>query len=591
MGLFEHRSRLPKGGTFALAALLGLAQVAQAVPVTVQLKDSNGTGLGGAEVRLYDVGWKLLGATGSSGNVTQDIPAGTYTFRISYLGAYLEKAQDIRTYPTVTFKTVRVTIQLEDSRGRALTGGATRYYANGWRQFGNTDSTGQVSRELLPLPCNFSMAYLGGYQERIQDTGTDPTVMFKTARAVVELRDSDGVGLKGGAVKYYADGWKTFGTTDSTGKANRELLPALYRFGMTYLGGLQEKKYDVGVDSTLTFQTAKTVVRLMDCESNGIYGGSVRYNADGWKAFGATGPDGQVSKELLPITYDFGVSYLGRYEEKNQFAGVPIEFTTTKVSILFSGDMEYYSGGWQTFTKPSMEMLPGTYRLRFDHLYEWTINVIGCVVEQTIVFIRLIDSKGNGLVGGSAEFYDKTWYPVHGLTDLNGLAVQVFDGLKTDNMDFRMTYGYVAEEKRHNLGTYTTLTFQTANVAVQLRNSFGALMDGGMVEYFADGWRSFGFTFRGEVSREMLPSNYNFRMTYAYASNDQTQSIRANPTIVFQTGRVISNSGTCINYFSNGWHPFIQGMELLPNQYTFQFSDGAPEMQYVVLPGTANYIH
>ncbi|MCY9698289.1 hypothetical protein, partial [Paenibacillus alginolyticus] len=107
--------------------------------------------------------------------------------------------------------------------------------------------------------------------------------------------------------------WLTFGQTTG-GEVSKELLPGSYTFGMTNEGAYKEKVQNIGTDAVVIFQTVKVKVQLKDSQGRLMDNGSVKYYAGGWLTFGQT-TGGEVSKELLPGTYTFGMTYLGTYRE------------------------------------------------------------------------------------------------------------------------------------------------------------------------------------------------------------------------------------------------------------------------------------
>jgi hypothetical protein len=348
-------------------------------------------------------------------------------------------------------------VLLKDSLGTGLSGGSVQYYSSGWKDFGITDNEGKVTKELPPGNYNFRMTYGSASVDKQQDVKLNPVVTFQTRGVSVEFRDSTNQLMDTGIVQYYASGWKPFGTT-SGGTVSKELLPGNYNFRMTYGSASVDKQQDVKLNQVVTFQTQKVTAELRNSAGQLMDSGTVQYYASGWKPFGTTS-GGTVSKELLPMNYNF-----------------------------------------------------------------------------------------------------------------------------------RMTYGSASVDKQQDVKLNQIVTFQTQKVTAELRNSAGQLMDSGTVQYYASGWKPFGTTAGGTVSKELLAMNYNFRMTYGGASVDKQQDITAIPTVTFQTGKVVSDSGTCTKYYASAWKPFTNGMELLPQTYNFRFNVGTPDTQFSIQSATINHI-
>ena len=448
--------KIKKHLRFILSTLFMLMITAVfAVDMTVELKDSDGAHLEGGMLKYYDSGWKTA-SEGADGVFTFSTSQSNISLKMYYAGGS-QQASNVPTSSSYIFNTIKVTTSLVDSDGSPLSGGLVKYYASGWKTFGTTDGSGTVTKELLPVKYSFKMYYLGGSQQiSNHDTGADATVEFQTTEVTVELKSSTNAPLENGMVKYYASGWKTFGTTDASGKVTKELLPIKYSFKMYYLGGSQQiSNQDVGSNPLVSFQTTLVTVKLISSLNAPLEDGKVKYYASGWKDFGTTDATGMVTKELLPIKYSFKM---------------------------------YYMGGSQQISN-------------------------------------------------------------------------------------------------HDVGANPMVTFQTTLVTVELKNCDGTGIDGGMTKYYASGWKTFGTTdATGIATKELLPVKYSFKM-YLHGKTQQisNQDVGANPTVSYQTVSVTLNYGETIKFYASGWKTFTQPyMEMLPGTYSFKFGS---LRQQIVLSG------
>jgi Tol biopolymer transport system component len=351
-----------------------------------------------------------------------------------------------------------VQMKLLNSMGNGIMGGIAQYYEGSWRDFGVTDSSGTVGKHLNPGTYTFRMIFENANIDKTQTVGPGSEVVFQTTKVEIDLKNSSGNLMDTGSTKFYANGWRDFGTT-SGGRVYKELLPRSYTFRMNYENANADKTQDVGQNNIVQFQTANVTVQLNNSIGNPLDPGTVKFYSGAWHDFGTTS-GGQVSKELLPVNYTFRMNY------------------------------------------------------------------------------------------------------------------------ENANMD-----------KAQNIALYPIVTFQTKNVTVQLNSSTGVPLDTGAVKFYAGSWREFGNTSNGQASKELLPLSYSFRMIFKNATNDKVQNVGIDPLVVYQTGNVVSDSNACTAFYSGNWQTFSPGIELLPIQYTFRFNDSTPDTKFSISAGAANHIH
>jgi len=371
--------------------------------VMVELIDSNNGGLEGGISEYYDGEWKPFGTTGPDGTVSMELLPMSYQFKMTHGGNTLLKTQDIGIDPVVTFKIGAVTVQLLDSNGDGLEGGIVKYYSDGWESFGTTGPDGTVTKALPPMSYNFKMRYAKAWAYITQDVGTDPTVTFQTTLVTVKLIDSSGNGLEGGHAKYFAPGWKSFGTTDDNGEAQKELLPLSYKFKMRYEKRNSYITQDVGIDPIVIFNSKTVTVELLDSNGEGLEGGIVKYYSGGWKSFGTTGPDGKVTKALAPNSYEFKITYAKASAYITQDVGTDpiVTFQTTLVTVklidsngdgLKGGTSKYFAPGWKSFGttddngETQKELLPMSYKFKMRYAKKNAYITQDVGLDPTVIF-------------------------------------------------------------------------------------------------------------------------------------------------------------------------------------------------------------
>jgi len=358
--------------------------------------------------------------------------------------------------------------------------------------------------------------------------------------ATVCLRDSQGSAILGAEAFVSAGGiYVSLGSTDATGCVSTDLPSALGNrtFRISHLGLVQNKTQNTSTNPNVIFQTVAVKVRLFDSAGIGILGAPVEYNNGAWQSLGVTDVTGTFTTELLGINTNFRVTHRGLRVNKSQ----------------------------NTATNPN-------------------------VIFQTVpVTVRLQDSTGAaGISGAGIEFNGGTWQSL-GATDATGTITTELLGLNTS---FRVTHRGLVVSKSQNTATNPNVVFQTMPVTVRLLDSTGAAgISGAGVEFNGGTWQSLGSTdAAGMVTAELLGLNTTFRLTRTGQTQNKSQNTSTNPNVIYQTGRVLQGTGARVLAWSaSGWHPFVNGVELLPGNVTFDFNTG-PNKAHVVVAGATNYV-
>ena len=271
--------------------------------LVVNLKNSLGNQLLPSNVTYYDGSWKDAVNNGD-GTFTVITTKPTVSIRVYYEYATLQADNVPAQNNSYTFQTVNAAVQLKNSFGNLIDQGTVQYYAGAWRTFGST-SNGVAYKELLPINYSFRMTYEYGSIDKQQNLSSDPTVVFQTVKAAVQLKNSLGNLIDQGTVQYYAGAWRTFGTT-SNGVAYNELLPTNYSFRMTYEYVSKDKQQNLSTNPVVDFSTVLCSVKVSKTSDNKpINNAAVKYYAGAWRNLGTTNSDGITTKELIPANLSF----------------------------------------------------------------------------------------------------------------------------------------------------------------------------------------------------------------------------------------------------------------------------------------------
>lgn len=446
--------------------------VFQTVPVSVQLKNSNGNFITEpGTVQYYSGSWREFGITVNGISIKELLP-NTYSFRINYAFASLDKQQNVGTNSSVIFQTAPVTVQLKNSNGNFIDQGTVQYYSGAWRNFGIT-SNGVSVKELLPNTYSFRMNYEYASKDKSQDVSKDNVVVFQTIPATAQLKNSTGNFINEScAVQYYSGAWRDLGTT-ANGIAVKELLPNSYSFRMNYAYASLDKTQDLTINNTVLFQTVAASVQLKNSSGILIDTGRVQYYSGAWRDLGITS-GGIAVKELLPNSYTFRMSFAFASMDKTQNIG----------------------------TNPA-------------------------IVFQTIpVTVRLQNSTGNLIDQGSVQYYSGAWR-LFGNT-VNG---SVMKELLPNTYSFRMTHEYISLDKTQNVNTNFTVTFNTVSARISVTDNLSQPVNNGVVSYYSGAWRQIGASVNGLITKELLPVNLTFRAALGMKQIDKTQNLTLNNNI------------------------------------------------------------
>jgi len=315
--------------------------------------------------------YPTFGKTDENGVAVKELFAGTYGIQASYKGTKsgyipVDITQDGVDH---TFQTTRVL--LRHTSVIEYLGSDNSYHKL---------SDGKQAGEMFPGTYKF---YFGGSPNpQYTETITIGDSAFERNVALVTLKSSEGKGLSGGSVSYYAGGWVYGAATTNASGVALLLLPgslSASSVSLSYRGGTQQIDRSMSVNPLYAFTTSKVTFRLLDSSGGPLAGGATYYGGE-WRSFGDNGEGAaNATMEMLAGRYSFAVSYKGGRQQKDNVdvgANPVVVFQTTQVTFRLldssggplAGGASYYGGDWRSFgdngegaANATMEMLPVRY--------------------------------------------------------------------------------------------------------------------------------------------------------------------------------------------------------------------------------------
>lgn len=272
----------------------------------VKFVDSEGNGIEGASTQSMSSPWIAGSATNSLGSALNfsEGYVSTLTSRVYYGGANEDLTQDNTLNSFYDFSTISVSMDLLSSLGNSLASDDASYFANGWRAFGDGETSESI--EMLAQTYLFKVEYAGGENSKYQDVSLDQEVIFNTVNASVMLKDSQGNELTSTNVIYKSDNdWHQFG--DGLTPVSTELLAQDYTFRILYAGAYMNQDQDISVNESVSYTTVPVTMNVYDQIGNSLIGNSAQYYFSEWLTFSSGNTPAVM--ELLPVNYDFSVDY------------------------------------------------------------------------------------------------------------------------------------------------------------------------------------------------------------------------------------------------------------------------------------------
>jgi len=541
----------------------------------------------------YTTAWFPGGVTGSSapGETQAQFFPGTYSFEMTYKGTADRRLNF--NFPAdgtlISFKTTALSLYYSGAISMGGPLGDSRFFA-------------KPTEELLPGTYKFHFRPIDGNP----GYRTDLTYSGCAVNNVVNLmvvKDHNGAPIagataRGGFGASYGT-WHVAGSTDAAGVLADirpvSSPPATMSYEVKVNSTTANKTQDVSTNSVFAFQTQLLTARLETCAAAPLNGANVRWGngptfTTRWfpsnpaQPTGTSAP-GETAGEAFPGTYSFEMLYKATAQQKlsHNFPldGSLLTWQTTAVTINYPGSVSYggTTGDSTWFTKPTMELLPGTYKFHFRPYngnpgFTTDLTFSGCAQAYTV--LRVVDENGSGVPGAQANpACGGSWQStLPGVTDAGGNLLAALPACTTK---VKMIVNQGSEEKTNAEMASANYTWTTQILRLWLLDHAGAPITDGqaILEQGGGYWYTWGnLNASGYRDVQLLPraAAYKFKMSYNFNAEEQFPVVPVTAGIqdfYFQTGQVF---GPCITQYQGaGWSAFTNGMEQMPGTRTFRY--------------------
>ncbi|WP_417611454.1 T9SS type A sorting domain-containing protein [Owenweeksia hongkongensis] len=434
--------------------------------------------------------------------------------------------------------------------------------------------------------------------------------------SVIRVLDSDGSPISGATARGgYATPtvWHVPGSTNADGLLvdlrNGEQNNLSYEAKVNGTIAVEGPK-DPTLDSYYLFQTEMVVLKLQSCNEIGIAGGNPRFGSGTnfntrWFPDNpgiSTDSAGEAIGQLFPGTYSFDMQYKATSDQKISVTipvgGDTIIWNTVSVNLTSSGSISYggANGTSTWFTQPSMELLPGTYKFKFNSsgtIHDFTLS--GCNFSKSEVLVDVLDCNGNNQAG-----VDVKWYKygsagniqAAGTTGSSTFPVLIGSGAT----DVVIVVNYLGESNslRQNITTSNTFTFQMIDVALVLMNHDStSTLTPQNVQFYVYGQAGNKMPFPSSLNKCLLSGKYGFVVKYNETSQNKNNiDVSIHNPVIFRTG-LIDDLDECTysptSYYQYGsasnTFPFLDPMEFMPSKVVVK-SSANPNKTVDVVSGT-----